>query len=265
VITHRVVAASASLALGAGLLLAVPPVVVAAEREPASNDCLVVDGELRDSLATFEVVDCTEEHNSEVIKMLDYPADAGAPSTIADRVYEYFGRECTFDDMTQWIGGKKFRLPIRVGWTFRLPTDSEWEAGARWAACSSIRSGPQGQALSYTGKLPEIFASTPLLDWAMCPPGTPKSGQWNNTLPCTAKSKWIYIPGIFIKGKPGKNYPKDFQAKADALCVKQAKPFLVKGAKTKPIAGLGPAKDFPPGEIYGDCFIARADWNGSRG
>jgi hypothetical protein len=70
------------------------------------------------------------------------------------------------------------------------------------------------------------------------------------------------INGILIKGTPSKNYPRDVQAKADALCAKKAKPFVKKGSKTKPIAGLGPAKDFPPGEIFADCFIAYRDWNG---
>jgi hypothetical protein len=70
------------------------------------------------------------------------------------------------------------------------------------------------------------------------------------------------INGIFIKGNPSNNYPKDVQAKADALCAKNAKPFLKPGSKTKPVAGLGPAKDFPPGEIYGDCFVALKEWNG---
>lgn len=261
-IVRRLLATSASLALGAGLLLAVPPAVNAADAGPAANDCLAVEGDLWDSTAAFAIVDCAEEHNSEVIKILQYPADAGAPSTIKDRLLEYFGDQCTYDVAMAWLGAGKVKLPLRFNWWVRLPSDEQWEAGARWAACGSIRPGPKGGPMTYAGALPAIYASTPLKDWVVCAPGTPKSGQWTDAAPCTSKSKWMAIEGLFMKGKPSKNYPKDVQAKADAICAKNAKAFLKKSAKTKPIAGLGPAKDFPPGEIYGDCFIAYGEWNG---
>jgi hypothetical protein len=252
----------ASLGLGASLLLGLGTAAQATENEPTTNDCLNVDGDLWDSMAPFEIVDCAAEHNSEVILMMKYPNDAGAPSTIADRVLEYFGSQCTYDVARNWLGAGKIDLPLRFNWWYRLPTDEQWEAGARWAACTSIRSGPKGGPASYEGTLPSIFASSPIKDWVICAPGTPKSGKWTASAPCTSKSKWMAINGIFIKGNPSKNYPKDVQAKADALCAKNAKPFLKPGSKTKPVAGLGPAKDFPPGEIYGDCFIALKEWNG---
>jgi hypothetical protein len=260
--TRRALAVLASIALGAGLLIGAGAPAQAAEADPVKDDCLAVDGDLWDSLAPFEVVECTERHNSEVIVMMKYPNNAGAPSTIANRVLEYFGNQCTYDVAMAWLGAGKIKLPLRMNWWVRLPSDEQWEAGARWAACGSIRPGPKGGPETYTGTLPAAFASTPLRDWVVCTPGTPKSGQWSDAVACTSKTKWLTINGIFIKGKPGKNYPKDFQAKADALCAKNAKPYLKKGSKTKPIAGLGPAKDFPPGEIFGNCFIALADWNG---
>lgn len=255
-------AALVSLALGASLLVGLGGVASAADRDPTVNDCLAVDGELWDSMAPFAVVDCAEQHNSEVILMMDYPADAGEPSSIADRVLEYFGDQCTYDVAYEWLGASKVKLPIAFNWWVHLPSDAQWEAGARWAVCSSIRPGPKGVPMSYTGELPKIFASTPLKDWAVCAPGTPKSGKWTDAIPCTAKSKWLIINGIGFKGTPSKKYPKDVQAKANAMCAKNAKAFLKKGAKTKPLAGLGPAKDFPPGEIFGDCFIAYKEWNG---
>jgi hypothetical protein len=259
---NRVTACLSALALGAGLLLAHSASATADVVEPKVNDCLLVDGDSYDTTAAFDIVDCAETHNSEVIKVLPYPEDAGKPSTITDRVWELFGGECTYDEMKVWLGAGKVKLPLLAGRNFRLPSDAQWEAGARWVLCGSIRPSATGQAREYEGRLPAIFASTPFLEWAMCVTRTPKSGSWNDTEPCTSKSKWLFVPGIMIKGKPGKTYPKDFQARANALCAKEAKPFLKKGAKTKPVSGLGPASDFPPGEIYGDCFIAKGDWNG---
>ena len=259
---RRGLAVAASLALGASLLIGLGASASAADGDPAANDCLAVDGELWDSMAPFEVVDCAEQHNSEVILLMDYPDDAGQPSSIADRVLEYFGDQCTYDVAYRWLGASKVELPMGFNWWVRLPSDEQWDAGARWAVCSSIRPGADGAPRSYTGTLPSLFASTPLKDWVVCAVGTPKSGKWTEWLPCKSKSKWLVISGIFFKGTPSKKYPKDVQAKANAKCAKVAKPFLKKGSKVKPIAGLGPAKDFPPGEIFGDCFIAYKEWNG---
>lgn len=259
---RRGLAVAASLALGTSLLVGLGASATAAEGDPAANDCLAVDGDLWDSTAPFEIVECAERHNSEVVLIMDYPEDAKKPSSIANRVFEYFGDQCTYNAAKQWLGAGKTKLPMRIGSWVRLPSDAQWQAGARWAVCSSIRPGAKGKPMSYTGKLPEIFASSPLKDWVICAPATPKSGKWTDTAPCTSKSKWMAINGLFIKGTPGNNYPKDMQAKANAMCAKNAKPFLKKGSKVKPIAALGPAKDFPPGEIYSDCFIAYKEWNG---
>jgi hypothetical protein len=262
---NRVTACLSALALGAGLLLAHSASATADVVEPKVNDCLLVDGDSYDTTAAFDIVDCAETHNAEVIKVLPYPEDAGSPSTIKDRVWELFGGECSFEDMWPWVGFKKGTLPIFVGRYFRLPSDDEWEGGARWVICQSMWRTAAGEVRAYEGRLPEIFAATPLLEWALCLNRAPKSGSWNSAGACTSKSTWLFVPGIMIKGKPGKTYPKDFQARANALCAKKAKPFLKKGAKTKPVAGLGPASDFPPGEIWGDCFIAKSDWNGKAG
>ena len=260
----RVAAAAACLALASTALVA-GTTMAQAETAPVAGDCINVEGDPWDSTAPFAVVDCAEPHNSDVIKVLDYPADAGAPSTIKDQVWGIFDGQCTRNDVLKWLGAEKVKLPFLIGSWLRLPTDEEWTAGARWVVCGGQAMGKGGVLREYEGTLPELFASTPFIDWAMCAPGTPKSGTWNDTLPCAAKSKYLFIPGIMIKGKPGKNYPKDLQAKANGMCAKEARPFLKKGAKFNGLAGLGTASDMPPGEIYGDCFIPLASWNGKTG
>lgn len=110
-----------------------------------------------------------------------------------------------------------------------------------------------------------MYASTPILDWLLCVAGTPKSGQWNKSVTCSGSAKWLIIPGGQVKGKIGKAYPKDLRGMADAMCAKNAKPYLKKGAKAKSIAGLGPKSDFPQGDPFADCFIPLATWNGKTG
>jgi hypothetical protein len=62
VITRRVVSASASLALGAGLLLAATPVVNAADAAPQVDDCIQVNDDiLWEADAPVSIVECTDK------------------------------------------------------------------------------------------------------------------------------------------------------------------------------------------------------------
>jgi hypothetical protein len=123
--TRRGRAVLVSIALGASLLIGAGATAQAAEGDPVVNDCLVVDGDLWDSMAPFEIVHCAEAHNSEVIRVMEYPDDAGAPSTIADRVSEYVGDQCTFDVARTWLGAGSIDLPLSFRWWVRLPTNEQ--------------------------------------------------------------------------------------------------------------------------------------------
>ena len=264
---RRAVALVACLALGASTLVAASGAAQAETVAPEVNDCLeIANDSFWEMDAAVSIVDCTEPHNAEVYATLAYPDDAGAPSTIVDKVWELFGGDCTQGPAFAWLGAStKTRMPLRLYTMPRLPTDEEWEAGARWVACAAARPGSGSNVETLTGTLPELFKSLPMLDWVNCIKGTPKSGKWIPWAPCTSKAKWLVIDGVQVKGKITANYPKDLQAKANAACAKQAKPYLKKGAKTAPIAGLGPKKDFPEGNPFADCFIALAEWNGKTG
>lgn len=230
---------------------------------PKANSCLQVPkSKAWENVAPIKVVSCDALHNSEAYKVIPYPANLGAPSTIADRTWELFGSKCTYEGFEEWLGTTKFRVPVRVYRIFRLPTDEQWKAGARWVACTAMALDKNGDARSVKGTLPSLLKSTPLIDWLACLGGTPKSGEWNPTTSCTSKSKWLMIIGIQVEGPIGPDYPKDVQAEADALCAESAKGLLKKGAKTKPVAGLGPKSDFPDGDPFAECFIAMADWTG---
>ena len=261
---RRAAALVACLALGASTLVAASGAAQAETVAPEVNDCLeIANDSFWEVDAPVSVVDCAQPHNAEVYATVAYPEDAGAPSTLKDKAWDLFGGDCNQGPAIAWLGAStKTRIPLRLYTMPRLPTDEEWEAGARWVACAATRPDAKGDVATYTGTLPELFSSTPLLDWVNCYKGTPKSGKWTFWEPCTPKAKWLVIDGVQVKGKITANYPKDLQAKANAACAKQAKPYLKKGAKTAPIAGLGPKKDFPEGDPFADCFIALSEWNG---
>lgn len=263
----RVAAAAACLGLASALLVGGTTMAQAESVAPAVSDCLDVDSEkVWEADGALTIVECDEAHNAQVFKTLAYPEDGAKPSVLKERVWELFGGECNQGSMLGWLGApKNTRLPLRVYTMPRIPTDEEWEAGARWVACTATRPSPSGDVAELTTGLPELFGSTPLREWVNCAKSTPKSGKWTEWAACTSKTKWLTIEGGQVKGKIAGAYPKDLQAKADAMCAKKAKPFLKKGSKTKPIAALGPKSEFPDGDPFAECFIALAEWNGKTG
>lgn len=262
-VIRRVIASIAAAALAASALALVGTSAQAEEVEPKKDDCLLVDkSEAWDSDGMFTIVPCEQSHNSEVYKVIPYPDDLGAPSTIVDQAAELFWESCGYQSLEEWLGASKFKMPLRVFDVFRLPTDEQWEAGARWVACSAVREAPNGSVMSYKGILPALLASTPLIGWVWCAKKTPKSGATNVSGPCTKKSEWLRVNGVGFRAKVGANYPKDVQAKADKLCAKIAKPLLKKGTKSTPIAALIPKDYLPPNQVFGECFIKVADWTG---
>ena len=107
-------AAAACLALASTALVA-GTTVAQAETAPVAGDCINVEGDPWDSTAPFTLVDCAESHNSDVIKVLAYPADAGAPSTIKDQVWGIFDGQCTRNDVLKWLGAEKVKMPFLIG------------------------------------------------------------------------------------------------------------------------------------------------------
>ena len=260
---RRLLAIVSSALVAAASLTVVGGSARADDSQPTADSCLEIPRDQGyDAYGPFEVVDCETPHNAQVFEVAKYPPDLGAPSTVVDRVYELFGSTCNYGNYVSWLGADKLSLPIKGFTVPRLPTDEQWEAGARWVACSASIPDAKGTLMSLEGDLPDLFAATPVEDWLLCVNSTPKSGQWNRLVSCTAKAKWLVISGVQVKGKIGKDYPRDMQAKADALCAKKGKPFLKNGAKSKAVAGLGPKSDFPDGNPFADCFIVKADWNG---
>lgn len=226
---------------------------------PAVGDCLSVDDAFANSSA-YEMVDCAENHNSEVYEIVAYPDDAGAPSTLSDEELSAIEEGCSFPAFDDWLGAE-VSMPMAIWhWFISVPSDEAWEAGGRDVLCRTVRPTPKYDALVYSGAIPELFAKTPLLDWLLCTAKTPKSGVSNSTSACAKKSKWLLLGGASVKGKVTSKYPKDLQKAADKACASLTKKFAKKG--TKPVAALLPKDYVDPKNIFTECFVAVKDWNG---
>lgn len=241
--------------------LTAPAIASASEESPAVGDCLVVEkGTVWSFYGETSFVACDEAHESEVYEVIAYPQGEGAPSSIGERAWELFGEACSYTAFEDYLGTSSWKMPPRVYRAFRLPTDEQWEAGADWVLCTTVRPSAKGEPVAYSDTLPSLLADGPTLAFLTCLNKNPKSGKWNNGSTCTSKSKWLLISGVGFRAKVTGKYPKDVQKKADGMCAKNAKGLLSK--KSKAFAALGPKEEMTGGEVYAECFIVLKDWNG---
>jgi hypothetical protein len=229
------------------------------EPRPEIGDCLQVDDAFSGT-SGFTVVDCIEMHNSEVYEVVAYPDDLGAPSTLTDQELSGLGDECSWEAFDAWLGADVM-LPLKIwSWLISVPSDEAWEAGDRDILCRTVRPTPRYDALNYKGAIPDLFASTPVLQWLSCTTKAPKSGADNPTASCGAKSVWLLLGGEQVKGKVTAKYPKDLQAAADKACQAEAKRYAKPG--TKAVAALLSKVNVSNEWIYADCYIPVKNWNG---
>ena len=253
--------AAAALAVSVVVLGGVP--VRASDPVPTVGSCLqVVDDQVWQNDAPITIVPCGEVHNSDVYNVARYPDDVGKPSEIAGNAGGFFWRKCASVDLEEWLGRVAYAFPVRVFPVIRIPTDAQWEAGARWVACTASMPTGEGGASSYKGKLPSFMAKAPILDLLYCLNEPPQSGSANAKVACTSKSKWMFVSSGRSEGKVGPDYPRDLQAAANSQCAEWTKALLKPRAKLRPVAAFGPAEDFPTGNPEFECFIAVSSWNG---
>lgn len=231
---------------------------------PGMNDCLIADiDDAWDPLASVVIVDCAQVHNSQVFKVMPYPQPDVQPSALELRTMMDLRAACDQEQVLSWLGApSSTSLPLRVTLMARLPTDKQWEAGARWAVCTASHPKPSNYGAETTGTLPDLFASTPRIDWVNCPREAPVSGRFSFPVGCTAESPWMYTGRFTVPGKVTKNYPRDLQAQANAMCAKASAAVAKSGARVKAVGALFPKNHVAKRDPYAECFIPLADWNG---
>ena len=262
---RRVLATLAATGLIAATCLAIPAASADTEETaaPKKGECFKYATKLLNQpYGAGQRVDCAKPHNGEVFAMAKYPDDLGAPSTVGDDIWQY--PLCFNPELRKYVTGKDTEMPLRVWFMPKLPTDAQWEAGARWVACTAYVPDAKEQPTTVRGSLPEDFAKAKdKLPYFYCALSakTPVSGTDVVDVACSTKSAWILAAYASVSGEPGNPYPSaELQKQADAACAKNAKPVMKKGAQVLAILPL--KKYYEMGYQSADCFIAVSSWNG---
>lgn len=262
-----IAALSAAIALTGGMLVGAST-SASARYEPRVGDCMRVPLGTYYSGATGAayLTTCTgRDHNAQIYSIVPYPSKLPKPSRLGDRLWADIAPLCSVTAATRWLGAAQVTMPLRVEFSFAVPSDDAWATGKGKVRCFLGIPDAQGTPANFTGSLRARFARGPLSDWLNCLASAPKSGQWSTETPCGPRSKWLQIDNVLVKGAITAKYPRDLQAKADAVCQKSARPLLKKGSTAKAVAGLGPKSDMGSGPAFAECFIPYREWNGAPG
>lgn len=270
VTVRRIAIAAASAGLLAGSLLGSASVAAedSAETQPAVGDCLVYDQQSWiDGIQSPDAmsVECTEPHNAEVFAIAAYPSDL--PPSEFVQTEEYFTAlydvTCSVDVLWRFIG-ERFGIPTRLEIVPKVPTDEEWAAGARWAACV-VFDDLRRDLVSWRGTLPDRVAAS-LRSIALCSRKPPVSGADVLRSVCNKKAKWIavfYIFGLTQEPTPGAGFPgRDLQRGVNAICKRSARDFTKPGIKPRFIGAVVSEADWNIGIRAATCFIPLKAWNG---
>lgn len=242
-----------------------PPAAPAVEVVvPQMNDCLMADlDDAWDPQASIVVLDCSEVHNAQVFKTMPYPPSGARPSEVMKSHMTHWLLACQQQHVLSWLGAPTdTSVPLRLTLMPRFPTDKQWEAGARWVVCTASHPKPSNYGAETTGTLPDLFASTPRIQWVNCPREAPVSGRFSFPVGCTPASMWMYTGYFTVSGKVTKHYPGDLQAKANRVCARESAAVSKSGVRVKAVGALFPKNHVAKREPYAECFIPLADWNG---
>lgn len=164
------------------------------------------------------VVDCSGKHTAETFLIESLPADVAGSGYDTDEVGAYVYSQCE-PAFGKFVGADESLVMRTVlNWSWFLPSQEAWDAGARWFRCDLIGGGPDSQSyesLPETGK--NLLLGKPDDRWMVC--GRGETVDSSVKVPCSDKHDWRAVTTIKL-GQPGDAYPGDrvTQARTREFC-----------------------------------------------
>ncbi len=198
----RVLSAMASLGLALALVAVPLEGAQAGDIAGASasvGDCVTYPF-VGDPSATGVVGPCASLHNAEVLRVVSVPGVFPVPSTYSSRRNTFISQRCRLAHAAGYLGVTTSDPALgRLGLIWVLPTDSQWNAGARWAVCSVYRRTPVTWApMTWRNRLPWLISHHGVAPFIRCTTSKPASGVYPDLLACTSRSQWLQITYLGI-------------------------------------------------------------------
>jgi hypothetical protein len=189
-------------------------------------------------------VSCDQPHTAQTYAVGPLPGRFDHASWHDGEVAAYAYRTCTSRFIRFTGADESLAMRTILSWAWFGPTESAWDAGARWYRCDVIGGGDQIR--TYVD-LPEtaqgLLLGRPDDDWMVCAQGTSVSGSVK--VPCSQKHDWRAVTTIVLGGD-GDPYPGDHvvQARTRDFCSKSVGAWL----------------DYPVDYDYGYSWFHETEW-----
>ena len=149
-----------------------------------------------DPSAIGVVAPCSQRHNAEVFRVITLSSTYPAPSVESGARTANISARCGMARATSVLG-LPTSLPAlgQLSVAYVLPTDSQWNAGARWAVCSVFWRTYQASpyARSWSGRLSAKVAGLGPERFYSCLSGQPGTAQTVQRVTCSGPPQWLQI------------------------------------------------------------------------
>ena len=182
----------------------------AAQSIPKIDSCFLLSpSEIPKPSATSLPVDCNALHNSETFKVATISSDSPPADLGSTALHALAAPYCD----TTTIYKENF-----TAWVFYVPTDKQWQLGARWVRCDAMMSG-YSEPAQWKGSLLEPYRQMAISNFNSVPVGVHKNGiDWPSVYCRNSTTEVnVLMCFVFIQVTNKTSIPQDVSGTAFAV------------------------------------------------
>ena len=190
-------------------------------------------------------VSCEESHTAQTYAVGALPAQFDDAAYDDEKLAEFGYHTCSREFITFTGADESLAMRTILSWAWFRPTESAWDAGARWYRCDVVGGGDQIRTYVDLPKTTKgLLLGRPDDQWMVCAEGTTVSGSVK--VPCSEKHDWRAVTTIVL-GTQDDPYPGDrvVQSRTRDFCSKSVGAWL----------------DYPVDYDFGYSWFHQAEWN----
>jgi hypothetical protein len=191
-----------------------------------------------------KTVPCNGSHTAQTYAAGSLPGRFAQASYDDTELAAYAYRICTQRFIRFTGADESLAMRTILSWAWFRPSQSAWDAGARWYRCDVIGGGDQtAKYVDLPTRTKGLLLGRPKDQWMVCAQGATVSGSVK--IPCSEKHDWRAVTTIVLGGA-GDAYPGDnvVQARTRDFCSKSVGAFL----------------DYPVDYDFGYSWFHSAEW-----
>jgi Septum formation len=234
------------------------PAQVDATSPPAVGECrMLTPSDLDHPSNASAAVPCDAPHTAETFATGTLPASFTTAEYDDERLAAFAFGTCGQKFMGYLGADESLAMRSVLSWTLFRPSQTAWDAGARWYRCDAVGGGPTSKSLLTLPDRIRGLLRKPADDWLACVKGG--SVDTAPRVPCSQRHTFRAVTTIRL-GKPEDDYPGDdaVSARTRNFCSDSVAAWLGYPAKYSFAYTWFPQPDWEAGNRRSVCW-ARTD------